>query len=312
MTGPKKKSGGGPTTNKGKKTSSQNALIHGATSNSVTNEQQKEALDRYVKELTDFYRPTSPLEMLQIERIALCKVKLDSLYDLERVKLQIATEDLHRTPSLAMQRVYAGGGITQDFAESISKGRELDLPFKLTPDLLVEFALEISGIGGQLRPEDEIDSVLPVLGKFINQTAKRLSISGEQALLRLGGSIDEMLNVGNAIGYKIQQILKLQLKHRQDEIYGAEPKEDPNLAQDVDVEKINDVLSSLVELNNIVKKSYEVAEDFSRMHALMLRAVTLTADESDRLMRYQTTWERRLSSAIGELLALQAKDAGKR
>jgi hypothetical protein len=117
MTGPKKKSGGGPITNTGKKTSSQNTLIHGATSNSVTNDLQKVALDRYVKELTDFYRPTSPLESLQIERIALCKVKLDSLYDLEGVKLQIATEDINRTPSLAMQRVYAGGDITQDFAK---------------------------------------------------------------------------------------------------------------------------------------------------------------------------------------------------
>ena len=40
----------------------------------------------------------------------------------------------------------------------------------------------------------------------------------------------------------------------------------------------------------------------------MLRSVTLGGEESDRLLRYQTTWERRLSSAIGELLALQAKN----
>jgi len=44
-----------------------------------------------------------------------------------------------------------------------------------------------------------------------------------------------------------------------------------------------------------------VAKDFSRMQELMLRSVTL--------IRYQTTWERRLSSAIGELLVLQAKNA---
>ena len=35
---------------------------------------------------------------------------------------------------------------------------------------------------------------------------------------------------------------------------------------------------------------------------------TLSGEESGRLLRYQTTWERRLSSAIGELLALQAKN----
>lgn len=37
----------------------------------------------------------------------------------------------------------------------------------------------------------------------------------------------------------------------------------------------------------------------------MLKSVTLPSNESDLLMRYQTTLERRLSSAIGELLALQ-------
>jgi len=45
------------------------------------------------------------------------------------------------------------------------------------------------------------------------------------------------------------------------------------------------------------------------MQELMLRSVTLSGEESDRLLRYQTTWERRLSSAIGELLVLQAKNA---
>jgi hypothetical protein len=45
------------------------------------------------------------------------------------------------------------------------------------------------------------------------------------------------------------------------------------------------------------------------MQDLLLRSVTLGGEESDRLLRYQTTWERRLSSAIGELLALQGKNA---
>ena len=52
----------------------------------------------------------------------------------------------------------------------------------------------------------------------------------------------------------------------------------------------------------------EVAKDFIRMRELMLSSVTLSGEEYDRLLRYQTTWERRLSSAIGELLALQAKN----
>ena len=58
----------------------------------------------------------------------------------------------------------------------------------------------------------------------------------------------------------------------------------------------------------MVMNAQEIAQNFSRMQDLMLRTVTLSGEESDRLMRYQTTWERRLSSAMGELLALQAKN----
>ena len=58
-----------------------------------------------------------------------------------------------------------------------------------------------------------------------------------------------------------------------------------------------------------MSRAQEVSKEFDRMQDLLVRSVTLDGEESDRLMRYQTTWERRLSSAIGELLALQAKNA---
>ena len=77
----------------------------------------------------------------------------------------------------------------------------------------------------------------------------------------------------------------------------------------LDMNKINEALSGIVELNSVVISAHEVAKDFIRMQELMLNSVTLDGEESDRLLRYQTTWERRLSSAIGELLALQAKNA---
>lgn len=79
--------------------------------------------------------------------------------------------------------------------------------------------------------------------------------------------------------------------------------------EDLDTQKINDSLSAITKLNSIVCRAQEVSKEFDRMQDLLVRSVTLDGEESDRLMRYQTTWERRLSSAIGELLALQAKNA---
>ena len=44
---------------------------------------------------------------------------------------------------------------------------------------------------------------------------------------------------------------------------------------------------------------------FASTQELMLKALTLPSNESDLFMRYQTTLERRVSGAIGELLELQ-------
>jgi hypothetical protein len=51
----------------------------------------------------------------------------------------------------------------------------------------------------------------------------------------------------------------------------------------------------------------ELVGRFHEAKALMARAITPSAEGSDRLMRYQTSIEKRLSSAIGELLALQSR-----
>ena len=98
---------------------------------------------------------------------------------------------------------------------------------------------------------------------------------------------------------------------RQEEEYGKPQNEEPlpGANEDPDINKINEALAGIAELNSVVVSAHEVAKNFLRMQELMLRSVTLSGEESDRLLRYQTTWERRLSSAIGELLVLQTKNA---
>ncbi len=100
-------------------------------------------------------------------------------------------------------------------------------------------------------------------------------------------------------------------KAKEDEIYGESPVDEieAGVDADPDLNKINEAFSGIIELNSIVTSAHEVAKDFTLMEGLMLCSVTLSGKESDRLLRYQTTWERRLSPAIGELLALQGKNA---
>jgi hypothetical protein len=306
-----KKSRGGPKTVRGKQASSQNSLVHGATSNKITNSEQGTLVDAHVQELIAYYNPESPLEKLQIQRIALCKAKLDSLYDLEQVKLQIAEEDLKRAPELVMEKIGAGDGLARAFAETIFNGYELELPMGLTPDSLRVYASEINAVGGQLELDDDLNLALPSLGRFINEVAHKRGSTPHRELLRIGQALNGMLQERGVLEYQLSQVLRSLKKAKQEEAYG-ESLSDANkseLNEEPDLNKIQEALNGITRLNSAVINAHELARNFKRMQDLMLRSVTLGGEESDRLLRYQTTWERRLSSAIGELLALQAKNS---
>jgi hypothetical protein len=307
-----KRSRGGPKTARGKQVSSQNSLVHGATSNNVVNADQKALIERYEYELMAFYKPESPLEKLQIQRIALCRAKLDALYDLEQVKLQIASEDLKRSPELVMQKIGVGKELTQTFVKTLVLGRELELPFGLKPALLQLITREINDIGGKLDSEVDMEIALPTLGKLTNEIAVRIKSLPQKVLVRLGERINEMQTETGALKYSLRQMLQPYVEVNWDEF-----DEDP-LSNNIDtksekneddLKKINEALDALVTLNHEIISAQKLAEDFTFMQDLIMRSVTLSGEESDRLMRYQATWERRLSSAIGELLALQAKNS---
>ena len=168
-----------------------------------------------------------------------------------------------------------------------------------------------SALGGKLEDDDDLNVALPSLSRFINDVASRLGVTADRALLRLGNSVNELLKAKSSVGYQLKQLLDSMLLSRQEEVYG-EPQNDeplPGANEDPDINKINEALAGIAELNSVVVSAHEVAKNFLRMQELMLRSVTLSGEESDRLLRYQTTWERRLSSAIGELWVLQAKNA---
>jgi hypothetical protein len=306
-----KRSRGGPKTARGKQVSSQNSLVHGATSNNVVNADQKALIERYEHELTAYYKPESPLEKLQIQRIALCRAKLDALYDLERVKLQIASEDLKQSPELVMKKIGVGRELTQTFVRTLVNGLELELPFCLKPALLQLIASEINDIGGKLDSEVELEIALPNLGKLTCEIARRIDSSPLKVLVRLGEKINEMKTETGALKYSLRQMLRPYVEVNRDE-FNEEPLSnnvDTKSEEEANLKKINEALDSIVALNSVVISALEKAKEFTLMQELLLRSVTLGGEESDRLMRYQTTWERRLSSAIGELLALQAKNA---
>lgn len=81
------------------------------------------------------------------------------------------------------------------------------------------------------------------------------------------------------------------------------PKVDANAIADFEI--VKEQLEQFLGLYESYKNAQGIASQHQEIKDLMIRAISLPAAESDLLMRYQTTLERRLSSAIGELLALQ-------
>jgi hypothetical protein len=81
------------------------------------------------------------------------------------------------------------------------------------------------------------------------------------------------------------------------------PQVDPDAITDMAI--IKQQLKQFLDLHKSYQKAQGIAVQYQEIKGLMLRALSLPVAESDLLMRYQTTLERRLSSAIGELLALQ-------
>jgi hypothetical protein len=65
-----------------------------------------------------------------------------------------------------------------------------------------------------------------------------------------------------------------------------------------DLQEIRSLASSFAGVGSVV-------QSFEEMKSWMLRSMDMNAEDADRMMKYQTMLERRLSTAIGELLELR-------
>lgn len=83
----------GPKSAQGKAKSSQNAVSHGLTSNRMMPDEVRMVEDS-TYELTSYYKPESPLEVLQIQRIAFCRAKLAKLIDIEVAGREMARSQI--------------------------------------------------------------------------------------------------------------------------------------------------------------------------------------------------------------------------
>lgn len=331
---------GGPKTQEGRLRSSQNSLKHGLTSNSPGNTNELQLIESFTKELVDFYKPQSPLESLQIDRIASCRAKLIHLREVEQVRIELAHKDLDLYPEKILEKISGAVGISRAMALEIIQDEKTTPLCELTITMLGPIVSEIHMFSGLVTSTQQFKKAFPLLFRYLNA----YSVTGlndeerlPEKLSAIARRIDEYLRLDGKDPRKLEQFIYYQNLGVQYEVllnkyentgfekeieeyqkesrkkYGLPEKEstDKFMRQNQpDFLSTDALIAHFRVFENLFKHmqtAEKVATQFFELKALMVRSITLPASELGLLMRYQTTLERRLSSAIGELLELQKK-----
>ena len=311
---------GGPKSVKGKSVSSKNALKLGLSSMSVNGANEKKLVDEYVDELTNYYRPQSPLEKLQIQRIAICRAKLARLYETERIRLELVQVNFENFPEIVFKEMGVTDGLSQSMAlEGIRYGL-ITLPCDLPEENLEAIAAEVDHFHGELKGDAEFQKAFPILYQWI----KSFTPTGTKSSLALVEKLEIVLK-------RIYQVLRHKIYLGRLESYFADMYSDkdskksdddveklmkqinpdyvspPKIKRVMTYERVSEYFQLFGYLHSTGREARHLIERYEATKSLLAQSTLLPQDQADLFMRYQTTLERRLSNAIGELLELQKR-----
>lgn len=297
----------GPKTTAGKAKSSMNALSHGLTSERVMPDEVK-MVQEFTQALTDFYKPESPLEVLTIQRIALCRAKLAKLIDIELAGREIRRRQIENTPEIVMAQLTQFSQDLRDKALAHLAGTSLLDQFDLDESTLQAMEQEIRPVVKKFEISGGLQANFPVLSAYLARTPQAVNefdgIGVNQRLTIFINKIDDLVS----LKFKKANANDLLLvKLNREDALASLAQQRPPLNADVQIhgDQLLASLSPLVAFFDLIAQVREVLECFESHKSWMLRSVDLSAPEGERMMKYQTMLERRLSSTMGELLELQ-------
>lgn len=311
---------GGPKSDTGKSISSKNALKLGLSSMSVNGANEKKLVDEYVDELTNYYRPQSPLEKLQIQRIAICRAKLARLYETERLRLELVQVNFENFPEIVFKEMGVTEGLSQSMAlEGIRYG-VITLPCDLPIESLETIAAEVDRFHGELKGDAEFQKAFPTLYQFIKSftpTSTKASLSLveklEIVLKRIYQVLRHKIYLGRLENYFADMYSEKDSKKTDDDVEKLMKQINPDyvsppaIKRVMTYERVMEYLQLFKYLHSTVREARHLIERYEATKSLLVQSTLLPQDQADLFMRYQTTLERRLSNAIGELLELQKR-----
>ena len=297
----------GPVTAKGKAKSAGNALTHGATSPKLLNDEELVIYQCFIEALRKQYPSQNPLVHMQLERISRLKVQLD------RIQTVIDASFVAERQAAAEPGYAPPGGKTREERSSIEiYWRIHKLLAKYTDGYgvwLDQFEKTLLAVCQELNALDSLDRLtthedfqeyLPSFCHYLLQVAQdnRQSLGDAVAKIRHSPYAIPDQALGKSPGSAGPRPSS-----------GEEEKESPysGPVQDITAVSVEDLLGCATQLQeqmNTFLKRMRQAEEYDSRLELQQAAAIPDPEKLDRLMRYQTTINRQLSSAMGELLQL--------
>lgn len=300
----------GPVTEEGKKKVSQNALKNGATSPRFLNDEERKRADELLEQLKQHYITSNPLVDMQMERIVRIMIQL------ERIQNTIDAEfELSRSQLNPFETILNATGLSEDAKNVINAihflPKKMQATDKLTYGKMELMMLILDGIDKHPNNQEEFLEYCPLVSQYLYNLSLQKSISMHQVIenelkIKEKNTVDikpwlqamnDMLN--NIESSNIDDVEKLNTDVGQQQnsllkqaILSVEFEPLIRLALKYSCDLINNL------------SAWEKAARFDTLVPAATAAATPDLEKLDKLMRYQTTLQRQLSTCIGELLAL--------
>ena len=309
----------GPKTAQGKARASKNAVTHGLSALVHEPPAELELTKAYTKQLLEYYRPDSPLESLQVSRVARTWAKLEMCYEQERAKLALALYEFESSPSSVTSSMKEGSDLELNIAKKLLDGEPLSLPFSICEEEVTEVAKESRALEGQVTCDMDFERQMPKLFNLVNNI-ELSSLDGLQegttATDRLEIIARDVKVIFSQHGLDwsryyivLDQLRRFRLNEKSSQIstprreqLNRRDLEEPNKIHDAFVDQVR----LFVRLSDSLDKAKSLVEKVREHRQLKRASISLSPEESDRFARYQANLERRLSTQIGELRVMQA------
>lgn len=285
----------GPKTKEGKAISSKNAITHGVTSTKIVNQEEERQYQSIIQGLKKQYSTNNILNNLQIERLAKTYIQLmrvqsaiDGLFEKARSHTVI-DEKLSKQLDLDIfQKIQLNPGLWESFGYT---SRKDDIHNDVYPSLIIS-----SLINNKLDKDDLIEKA-PGIAIYLHEEAKARKETVNVYLDRL---IHQKPEDAHALRDHIRNV-----------IIGIGAQRNTQVTDEVresikylDQRMFRRFMAWYVEAYHYQIQTSRKLADYEYLMPLETKAAIPNPEELDRLMRYQTTLQRQLSTMMGELMAI--------